>query len=68
MKYVLIERLHRYVFDVIFIRDRKTNLMDKAIIFIYFKLTRRFTNWRYEFGLYCKRAIRYDKFNRLTTQ
>ena len=65
MKYVFMERLHRYVFDTIFVREQPNRLVDNIILFIYFKLTRKYNNWRFEFRIYLKRAIRYSSYDRV---
>ncbi len=60
MKYALIESLHRYVFDNIFIQKHKNTLWDDIVLWLYNKITKKHFNWRYDLGTYRKTLVRYD--------
>jgi hypothetical protein len=61
---IFIERLHRYVFDNIFIQSHKTTFIDRIILFVYKRLTIENHNWRFEIHKYAKSIVRYSDFDR----
>ena len=65
IKIILLERLHRYAFDNIYLQDYQNNFIDRIILNIYKKSTRIHNNWRFDFRVYCKTAMRYSDYDRI---
>jgi len=66
MKWCLIERLHRYVFDVIYDQKYKITIIDLVVLWFYNRVTIANHDWRYNLYLYSKSLNRYSNISRLT--
>ena len=62
MEPLLYEKLHRYVFDNIYVQKHKTTIVDRMVLFIYNRYYQY--NWRYELHLYAKYIRRYSDYDR----
>ena len=65
MNPVIIEKIHRYVFDTIYVQKHKTTIVDLIVLFVYNKIDMRYPNWRYDLHTYAKSVKRYDSYNRI---
>ena len=56
------ERIHRYVFDNIYIQEHKINFIDKVVLIIYNLLTKMNPDFRNTLKFYFEGARRYIRY------
>ncbi len=63
---ILIEKLHRYVFDTYYVQNYSITQLDKIVLMLYrYLVFKKYNNWRHDIKAYCKKLIRYDGYDRL---
>lgn len=59
---VLFERLHRYVFDKLYIQEYQINWRDKIVLFIYHTGHKMYPKWRYALKYHFGPCQKYDRY------
>jgi len=64
VKPVLIERLHRYVFDCVYIQNYQPNITGWFALWLYNFLVNKNHNWRFDLYKYGRTFVRYSDYDR----